>query len=399
MNRRGVAVAAAGFATFLNLYTPQAILPLLAARFGIGEAHTSLAVTVSLLAVALVAPFAGAISDRLGRKRVVVTAAGVLIAPTLLVAVARSFPALLGWRFLQGLLLPFIFAVTVAYIGEECDAADALRTTGLYASGTIVGGFFGRFSAGLVAAQLGWRAAFAAQAVITAASTILVAMLMPRERKFQPLQGGIGATLAAYGSHLTNPPLLATCAVGFGMLFSLVASFTFINFRLAAAPFDLGPARLGSVFAVYLLGAIAAPLAAAAAARIGRRRTLAVAVAIGIVGQLVTLADNLAAIIAGLAATCVALFVTQALSLSFIGAVARRAKSAAVGLYVCVYYGGGALGAAAPIWLWQHQGWPGVVALVCAVMTAMAAVALRFWGTALTPPDQPESPAPPYELS
>lgn len=379
MNKRGVAVAAAGFATFVNLYTPQAILPLLAATFHVGAAHTSLAITVPLLAVALVAPFAGAISDRLGRKRVMVGAATVLIVPTLLVAAAGSFPTLLLWRLLQGLLLPFIFAVAVAYIGEECDTAEAIRTTGLYASGTIVGGFFGRFSAGIVAEWLGWRGAFASQALLTAAATCAVALLLPRERNFRPLRGGIGATLAAYGAHLRNPRLLATCVTGFGMLFSLVASFTFINFRLAAPPFGLGPARLGTVFAVYLLGAVAAPLAARAAARIGRRPTLALAVAVGIGGQVLTLAAWLPAIIAGLAATCIALFVTQALALGFIGTTVTRAKSAAVGLYVCVYYGGGALGGVAPIPLWQHFGWPGVVALVVATMTVMAAVALKFW--------------------
>ncbi len=377
--QRGVAVAAAGFATFVNLYTPQAILPLLAGSFAITAAHTSLAITVPLLAVALVAPFAGAISDRLGRKRVIVGAACVLIAPTLLVADAGSFPALLFWRFLQGLLLPFIFAVTVAYIGEECDMADAIRTTGLYASGTIVGGFFGRFSAGLVAEWLGWRGAFAAQALFTALATLAVALLLPRERNFRPLQGGIGATLGAYAGHLANPRLMATCGVGFGMLFALVASFTFINFRLAAPPFGLGPAQLGSVFAVYLLGAVAAPLASGAAARIGRRSTLALAVAAGIAGQALTLLPSLAAIVAGLAATCIALFVTQALALSFIGTAVSRAKSAAVGLYVCVYYAGGALGGVAPIWVWHRFGWPGVVALVSAVMAAMAGVALRAW--------------------
>ena len=377
--RRALAVAAAGFATFLNLYTPQAILPLVAEAFHITAAHTSLAITLPLLAVALVAPFAGATSDRLGRKRVMLAAACALVVPTLLVASAATFKALLAWRFLQGLLLPFIFAVAVAYVGDECPPAEAIRTTGIYASGTIVGGFFGRFSAGLVAEWAGWRGAFAAQALLTALATLAVALLLPREKNFRPLRGGVGATLGAYAGHLANPRLLATCAVGFGMLFSLVASFTFINFRLAAPPFGLGPAQLGAVFAVYLLGAVAAPLAARAAARIGRRPTLALAVAGGIAGQALTLLAFLPAIVAGLAATGVALFVTQALALSFIGTSITRAKSAAVGLYVCVYYAGGALGGVAPIPLWHRLGWPGVVALVSTTMAGMAAVAWRFW--------------------
>ena len=377
--RRSLAVAAAGFATFVNLYTPQAILPQLAAAFRIGLPATSVSITVSLLAVAAVAPFAGSVSDRLGRKRLIVGAAASVVLPTLLVATSETWTALLAWRFVLGLLLPFIFAVTVAYIGEECDGPEAIRTTGLYASGTIVGGFAGRFVAGLVADMLGWRWAFAAIAVLTAAAAALVSALLPPETRFRPMQGGLRASLSAYRSHLRNAPLLATCGVGFGMLFSLVASFTFVNFRLAAAPFDLGPAAAGSVFAVYLLGAVAAPLAARLAGRIGRRRTLMFAVAFGIAGQAATLLGSLAAIVAGLGATCIALFVTQALSLSFIGTAVRHARSAAVGMYVAIYYAGGALGAVAPSWLWRHAGWPGVVGLVCATMLGMTALALGYW--------------------
>jgi MFS family permease len=280
------------------------------------------------------------------------------------------------------LLLPFIFAVTVAYIAEECDGGEAIRTTGLYASGTIVGGFSGRFVAGIVAGVANWRWAFASIAVLTAAAALLVGALLPREVRFRPMTGGVGSSLRAYGAHLRNARLLATCGVGFGMLFSLVASFTFVNFRLAAPPFGLGPAAAGSVFAVYLLGAVAAPLAARLAARIGRRQTVALAVAVGIAGQCVTLLPSLAAIVAGLAASCVALFVTQALSLSFIGTAVRQARSAAVGLYVAVYYVGGALGAVAPIQLWRWAGWPGVVALVSVAMLVMAGLALRFWRSA-----------------
>ncbi len=205
---------------------------------------------------------------------------------------------------------------------------------------------------------------------------------MPPERRFRASTGGWRTTLAGYAAHLENRRLMATCAVGFGMLFSLVASFTFINFRFAAPPFGLGPAQLGSVFGVYLLGAVAAPLAARLAARIGRRGTLLLAVGCSIAGLSLTLAPSLPLAIAGLAATCVGLFVTQALSLSFIGVTVRQAKSAAVGLYVTIYYVGGAIGGVAPLGLWRQFGWPGVVALVVAVLCAMAATATRFWRAA-----------------
>lgn len=377
--RRKIGVATAGFATFVNLYTPQAFLPVLAADLAFDPVRGSLAITVSLLAVALVAPFAGAVSDRFGRKRLMVGAAFLVVIPTLLVAGAPSLPMLLLWRFVQGLMLPFVFTIAVAYIGEECDGAEAIRTTGLYASGTIVGGFAGRFVGGIAADLGGWRVAFVTLAVITLLAAGVMARLLPRERRFRKLPGGLRGMAAAYAGHLRNARLLGTCMVGFGMLFSLVAAFTFVNLRLAAAPFFLGPSALGAVFAVYLLGAVAAPLASRAAARIGRRATMAVAVAGGIGGIGLTLLASIPAIVAGLALTGIGLFVTQALSLSFIPAAVRQAKSAAVGLYVTSYYIGGALGGVVPIGLWRRTGWPGVAALVACVMAAMALLAARTW--------------------
>ena len=81
-----VAVGIAGFACFINLYSPQAVLPLLSGEFGASAAEVSHIITVSTLAVALTAPFTGAVADVLGRKRVIVAALFVLAVPTLMMA-------------------------------------------------------------------------------------------------------------------------------------------------------------------------------------------------------------------------------------------------------------------------------------------------------------------------
>jgi YNFM family putative membrane transporter len=370
-----VAVAAAGVATFLNLYTPQAILPALSAAFGVRPTDTGLAVTASLLAVALVAPFAGAVSDALGRRRLIVGAAAAVIVPTLLVATAPSFSALLAWRFVQGLLLPFIFTVTVAYIGDECRGAEAIRAAGVYASGSVAGGFAGRFIAGLAADFAGWRVGFAAAAAVTAGAAAVIALTLPKERNFRPVRGGVSAMLRGWREHALNPLLWGCCAVGAGMLFSMVATFTFVNLRLAAPPFGLSPGALGSVFAVYLVGVVTTPLATRAAVHIGRARTAVLGAGVAVAGQLLTLAPSLPLIVAGLMATCAGLFVAQALALGYIGVAVQQARSSAVGLYVAVYYAGGALGAVLPAPLWHRAGWAGCVALVSAAIAGMAVAA------------------------
>src|ERR1700751_2030550 len=116
---RKIAVAIAGFCAFLNLYSPQALLPALAPEFNVGPAEISAIMTASTLAIALTAPFTGAVADVLGRKRVITTAMIAVVVPTAMVALAADVHQLVFWRFVQGLLLPPIFAVTIAYIGDE----------------------------------------------------------------------------------------------------------------------------------------------------------------------------------------------------------------------------------------------------------------------------------------
>ena len=374
-DRLSLAVAAAGICTFLNLYTPQAILPSLAAEFGVPLQRTGLAVTASLLAVALVAPFAGAVSDRLGRKRLIVGACIAVIVPTLLVAFSRSLESLLIWRFIQGLILPFIFAVTVAYIGEELEGPAAIRAAGTYSSGAILGGFSGRFVAGVAADWGGWRLGFLAVAALTAIGGLFVAFTLPTEKKFRPMRAGLRATLRGWREHAANRLLWGTCAVGFGMLFSIVATFTFVNFRLAAPPFSLSPGASGGVFAVYLVGVVTTPVATRFAVKMGRARTAMLAAAVAMAGELLTLAPTLPLVIVGLAVASAGLFVAQALGLGFIGIAVPRARSTAVGLYVSTYYIGGALGGVLPAGLWHRFGWPGCVALVCVVIAGMGTAA------------------------
>lgn len=375
LDRIAIAAAAAGICTFLNVYTPQAILPALAAAFGVAPARTGQAITAALLSIALVAPFAGAVSDVLGRKRLIVIATVLLIVPTLLVATAQSFAALLVWRFVQGLLLPFVFTVVVAYISEECDGPEAIRVTGIYSVGAVVGGFAGRFITGVAADLGGWRIGFATTAAATALLAIVIMLVMPRERRFRPiatgLAGGVAATLHGWREHVVNRRLWGTCAVGAAMLFSVVATFTFINLRLAAPPILLSPAGAGAVFAVYLVGVVTTPAGTWLAVRIGRASVAVTGAVLALAGELVTLAPGLPVIVVGLMLTCAGLFVVQSLALGFVGVAAPRARSSAVGLYVSVYYIGGALGAVLPAAAWHRAGWPGCVTVVSVVVVGM----------------------------
>jgi sugar phosphate permease len=86
-----------------------------------------------------------------------------------------------------------------------------------------------------------------------------------------------------------------------------------------------------------------------------------------------------AGVVAGLAGVSGGLFVVQTLSLGYIAATVRHAVSTAVGLYVTLFYIGGALGGLVPAGIWQAYRWPGVVALLVAVLLVMVTLAGVAW--------------------
>jgi predicted MFS family arabinose efflux permease len=375
---RPVAIGFAGFAAFLNLYAPQAVLPMLGAEFGAGPAEIGMAMTATTLAIALVAPFVGALADIIGRKRVIVTAMLAIVIPTAAIALAPNLEMVLAARFIQGLVLPPIFAVTVTYIGEEWPPLDATTMTGIYMSASSVGGFLGRFATGIIADWIGWREAFLFNAALALICAGGVALLLWPERRFVRATN-LNAAFSQMLKHLRNPALVGTFAIGFGVLFSFIAAFTYINFLLAAPPFNLTAAFLGSIFIVYLTGSVLTPWTGRLVRRFGRRRLVLGLIALWACGLVLTLASSLPVIILGLTLFASTGFLCQACSTSYVAITAKDGPSTAVGLYVTCYYIGGSAGAALGGLAWNIGGWDAVVALIAVVLVAIALIVASVW--------------------
>ena len=368
----------AGFCAFLSLFATQPLLPELAAAFNASNAAVSFTVTAATLGVGLAAPFIGTVADKLGRKRVIVVSAYLLGVSTILAATATSLPALLWWRFLQGVFTPGIFAVTVAYIQEEWAGSGTGSATAAYVTGTVVGGFVSRLASGLVAAYFKWHVAFVVLGLIGLSAAVLLGRYLPQERRFTR-SANAGSGVSAALDHMKNPTLLATFAAGFGLMYALLASFTYITFYLAAAPFNLNAAALGSLFFVYLVSAIITPRSGRIIDLYGERTTIAVATATSMAGMLLTLSSSLSIVVVGLALISSGVFISQACTNSYIGIAARHNKALAVGLYVTFYYAGGTVGTSVSGRFWSAGGWPACVAQFLVVQALTVLVAVLCW--------------------
>lgn len=377
------AVCLCGVFAFLNLYNTQPLLPMLAALFQASKAAVGLTVSGSTLGVALAAPVFGALTERLNRKRVIVASILILAAPTLLAATSPGLHALIFWRFVQGLALPGIFATVITYIGEEWRKESIALVMSLYVSATALGGFLGRFLTGLVTDTLGWRWSFVLLGALTLLGAVFIARWLPPEASSPQVHEHDASTTSLWIAlrHFRNPRLLATFGVGFGTLFTLVATFTYSTFYLADPPFRLSTLALSYLFAIYLVGLVVTPFGGYLVTRIGMRRGIAVAIAVCFVGEALTLSHHLWVVIfPGLGLLCSGVFIAQSTSTSFLRMAAPAGgRASAAGLYLSCYYIGGTIAGVAPSYVWSIGGWPACVALVEIVLLAMLVLAWFGW--------------------
>ncbi len=358
-------------AAYADMYVTQPILPLLSAEFGVGPARAGLTVSAVVLAIAGAASLYGPLSDALGRRRVMAGAMALLALATLACAFAPSLGALVALRALQGLFVPGMTAVAVAYAGDRFAAAELSRLVGGVIGASVVGGLVGRVGAGWVTARHGWRAAF----VVFAGLTLLAALGLARE--LSPARAaartGFGAATRGMLGHLSDPRLLGAFLVGAALFFGWIGIFTYLPYHLTAA-WGLSTGLVSSVYLVYAAGVLASPLAGRFSARLGARRLIGWGLAVEALGMAATLAGSLPVLVAGLVVLVLGTFTAQAVVPAFVNQAARSAKGGASALYLTFYYLGGTAGSVVPGLAWQAWGWPGVVA-TCGAGVALGLVA------------------------
>lgn len=367
-----------GFFAFLNVYSMQAVLPMVMNDFQASPVQAGLTVGATILAVALVSPFMGMLSDALGRKLIICSSMLALTLPTALIPLADSLNALIALRFLQGLAIPGIVVVLIAYISEEFHANGVARMTATYVGGTVMGGFFGRFITGHAGHLLGWRGAFVTLALLNLMGALLVLWLLPPSRCFVPNRN-ISAGLGTLWRHMHHKRLMAACAVGFCVLFSLVGTFTYVNLHLASAPFFLSSAGLANVFSVYLVGVLVTPLAGPYIVRLGFLRALLGALMLSSAGLLLTLWPSLPAVIIGLTVCSTGVFICQSATISAIAQNVTEGRSLATGLYYMSYYAGGAAGTLVAGLAFEAWGWSGSVFSIALMQGLAGVIAVLVW--------------------
>jgi len=240
-------------------------LPAIAVSFSVGTPVAQHVVPVFLVGLACSQLALGYVSDRIGRRTILLALLPVYVGGAVLSAAAWTFPALLAGVFVQGFAVGSIFSVTQAIVGQTLGRGETTRALALIAIGGSCAAALGTTAGGFLTHHVGWRSTFWCLALVVFVSSGLY-FAVPRDTG----AGGKGMppVWTAYRSLFAEPRYRKNVAVVTSLNVGLFAFYALSPFLVIQ---DAGwlPHRYGLAMFVPMAGfTLGRVLCARAAARV-----------------------------------------------------------------------------------------------------------------------------------
>jgi predicted MFS family arabinose efflux permease len=366
------------FLTLVDLFAAQAILPSLTRAYDVTPAAMGVAVNASTFGMAVASLGVAFFSRRIDRRWGILVSLLVLSIPTALLASAPNLAIFTMLRIAQGLCMASAFTLTLAYLGEECSAADAGTAFAAYITGNVASNFVGRLMSAAIADHFGLASNFYVFAALNLAGAAMVYVTIHRAEPMAERKPVARSPLAAWAEHLRNPALRAAFGVGFCILFAFIGTFTYVNFVLMREPLSLGRMELGFVYFVFLPSIVTTLFAGRAVQRFGTRPAIWGSLVLAGAGLPLLLGASLPQVLTGMVLVAAGTFFAQATATSFVGQAATTDRGAASGIYLACYFFGGLAGSAVLGQLFDRIGWAACVAGIGLSLAAAGLLAMRL---------------------
>lgn len=376
--RTVLALFSGGFATFALLYCVQPMMPVLSHEFSINAAQSSLILSVATGMLAIGLLITGPISDRLGRKPVMVTALFCAALFTMISALMPTWEGILLTRALVGLSLSGLAAVAMTYLSEEIHPQHIGLAMGLYIGGNAIGGMSGRLITGVLVDFISWHTAMLIIGGLAMIAATVFWKILPESRNFRPRSLHPRSLLDGFILQFRDAALPWLFLEAFLLMGSFVTLFNYIGYRLLAEPYHLSQSLVGLFSVVYLSGIYSSAKIGALADKLGRRKVLWSVIVLMLAGIALTMFTPLSLVIVGVLLFTFGFFGAHSVASSWIGRRALKAKGQASSLYLFCYYAGSSVAGTAGGMFWHYAGWNGIGLFIGVLLLIALAVAVRL---------------------
>lgn len=359
-----------------DLYAPS--LPHLAGYFATSAEMVQLTLSLNVAAFALAQLVHGPLSDRVGRRRVILLGMTGFVLFSLACALAQSIELLIAARILQGVAAATEAVVIYAVIRDLYDQAGSVRILAIYGMTIAVAPALGPVIGGYVHVLWGWQANFYLLAVFALGVTLLIWRFLPETTTPDPRALEPRRLIRGYAALLARRQFVVyalICGAVLGVIYAFITAGPFVLIdRLGVKTQHYGYYQAVIVLA-FFFGSLAANRGIG---RLGLERMLRWGLAIVALGGASLPAALLAGWESASAITAALSVATFGMGLIFATAPVRALDAATGGRGVAaamigaLEMGGGALGAFMVTLTHDGTAWP--LAITVAILALLAGV-------------------------
>lgn len=343
-----------------NLYYAQTLVGQIGASTGLSSAAAGIIVTITQIGYVAGLLFIVPISDLMENRRLVILSLATLFAALLAAAFAPNAPVFLAASLLIGLssVVAQILVPFSTYLASEEQRG---RVVGNVMSGLLLGIMFARPLASYVASVWNWQAIFSLSAVLIAGLTIALARFLPRRRPASSTS--YRELIVSLGRLFKNTPLLRRRAFYQAFLFGAFSLFwTAIPMQLSDR-FGMSQQGIALFALAGVGGAVAAPIAGRLADKGWTRPLTGAALALATVSFVLTYLFQTNSTIDLVLLVIAAILLDMAVSGNLvlgqraIYSMGSEARGRLNGLFMSVFFVGGAAGSFLGGWSYAYGGW------------------------------------------
>ncbi len=271
-----------GMVVMSSLYLTIPLISLFSDYFHISLSKAGFTSSVFSLGFALGCFFYGAISEKYGRKNVIVFGLFSLSVITLLLGLVNDFSFILLMRGLQGLAAATFSPVALAYTLEVFPNDRKVGAVGFISTGFLVAGIVGQVFSGYVSEHSHWHVIFYLLAVVYAMTALLVVWILPKGIVHNETKN-IWAPLKRIGIIFTNRNLIFSYIIAFVLLMSFVSMYIILGAYLTSDSFGMNSQNLIYIRAFGIVGMVMSPFAGKLAKRFNVLFVLKLALCLSII--------------------------------------------------------------------------------------------------------------------
>lgn len=360
-------------ATAANLYYNQPILPLMKAAFNLTDAQLGSIPALTQFGYAFALLFISPLGDSLPRRKLISILSGLLVAASLIAALAPNLTVLLISVFLIGVGAN-ITQQLIPFAASMVSAQNKGATLGTLMMGLTLGILLSRTLSGFVGEHMGWQSVFYMSALLATLFGALLYVFLPVNKPHANLNylALIKSSLSLFKQYKQLRMFTFSGAFWFAAFNVLWAT---LAIYVSDEPFNYSAQQAGLFGVIALAGVIGAKLAGKFVNKLGSKNVIAISLSLIAIGFVITglFGSSLVALIVGIILIDFGVFSAQVSNQVRVFSIDPSAQSRINGIYMLGYYIGGAVGSAAGVKAFDLYKWDGVIAIsiIFIIMSAL----------------------------